>query len=74
MDVDKLGEFVAILWECWSATMQGIGLFNNRLDWNLSALSQRAIAFVHSFKETRAKESSPLAQLPFCGNHGCRAA
>ncbi|KAJ8433385.1 hypothetical protein Cgig2_019175 [Carnegiea gigantea] len=47
---DKLGEFVAVLWECWNSRNQFL-LGNRRPD--LTYTRERARAFVHGYREVR---------------------
>jgi len=51
LSADRLTEFVAIMWECWNARNRFIfGDENLRDD-----LAQRAIRFVHSFREMKER-------------------
>ena len=54
---EELGEFIAILWECWNARNRFIfGKPDNRLD----VLGDRAMAFVRSFWEATERFDKPI--------------
>lgn len=52
VDLDKLGDFLAILWEIWNA--QNRFVFRN-LDRNIQSLAWRAAEFVRSYCELQAR-------------------
>lgn len=56
-----MGEFVAVLWECWNARNRFIF---KTLDENLSMLSTRAISFVRNYRTMRAREGIQHEPLP----------
>ena len=59
LDVDELGNFVAIVWEIWNARNQFIF---NCLDHRLASLSCRAVDFVKNYRATKDMEGGSKAQ------------
>jgi len=59
MDLDQLGEFVAICWEIWNARNRHVF---GRPDSNLEVLSSRGVKFVISYRELREKTENPKVQ------------
>lgn len=51
MSSNKLGDFLAILWECWNA---GNCFIFGKPDRDLSVLAAKALAFVISHREVHA--------------------
>ncbi|KAJ8433536.1 hypothetical protein Cgig2_018089 [Carnegiea gigantea] len=56
LDPDKLGEFVAVLWECWNARNRFI--FGRR-DSNWRVLAGRAVSFVRRYRELKSMPAAP---------------
>ncbi|KAJ8435145.1 hypothetical protein Cgig2_018973 [Carnegiea gigantea] len=61
LDANEIGEFVAILWECWNA--QNPFLFG-KLDQRLDVLSHWARSFVHSCRETKLRSDGVKGTHP----------
>ena len=58
LSLDRLGEYVAVLWECWN--LRNRFIFEKKVD-NGDALASRAVAFVLNFRRMRDEES-PVPQ------------
>jgi len=59
MDLDQLGEFVAIYWEIWNARNRYVF---GRPNSNLEVLSSHVVKFVMNYRELREKTENPKVQ------------